>query len=194
VTVAPDTPQARLAAEDDELVERIRTGSAQAFEEIYNRYCDRVYRVAWSVCRDDGRAEDAVQEAFSSVWHNASSYRNARGSVAAWLLSTVRHRAIDVGRRNAKHASRRAREDLISSQHGTGDMAEGLVASESAMHLAVLLKRLPDAQREVIALAFYGQLTHADIASQLGLPEGTVKGRMRLGLQKLRTDIEQVGA
>jgi RNA polymerase sigma-70 factor (ECF subfamily) len=180
-----------LAREDGQLMKQIESGSAEAFKEIYARYRGRAYRVAQLVCRDDDRAEEAVQEAFTSIWRSRAVYRPQRGPVAVWLLSVVRYRAIDVARRNGSHATHRAGEDLIQFRLAPDNVVEQAVAREDAARLHALLKRLPDTQREVLALAYYGQLSHTEIAVALGLPTGTVKGRVRLGLQKLRADIEQ---
>lgn len=181
-----------VACDDAQLMTEIESGSSEAFEELYSRYCDRAFRLARWICRDAGRAEDAVQEAFLSVWRSRTTYRAQHGSVATWLLTVVRYRAIDVARRNGTHATRRAGEDLIEHHLVRGDVADEAVARADADRLYTVLDRLPQAQREVIALAFYGGLTHIQIATHLGLPTGTVKGRMRLGLRKLRADVEHV--
>lgn len=177
------------AVSDDLLMERMQAGSVDAFDELYDRFGDRAHRVAWSVCLDAGRAEDAVQEAFLSVWRSRARYRSQRGTVAAWLLSVVRHRAIDAQRRNEKHAARRAGDEQLGNHPAEDNVAHQVVERAEVRHLNTLLARLPDAQQEVITLAFYGQLTHMEIAEQLGLAPGTVKGRMRLGLHKLRNDL-----
>ncbi len=175
---------------DNRLMDEASAGSVAAFGELYDRYCARAYRVAMSVCCDDGCAQDAVQEAFVSIWKTSGSYRSQRGTVAAWLLSVVRHRAIDLARRNGTAAARRASESHLNDRRAADDVCEHALSREKANHLLGLLKQLPDVQREVITLAFYGQLTHTEIAQQLGLPTGTVKGRMRLGMHKLRAIIE----
>lgn len=180
--------------DDDKLMREIRTGSTIAFEELYDRYSDRAYRVARSVCYDSARAEDAVQEAFTSVWRNPSTYRPDRGTVAAWLLSGVRYKAIDVARQHRAHARRHAPAELLEDQRATEDVAARVMSLDGAERLRTLLKKIPDSQREVITLAFFGQLTHGEIAAHLQLPPGTIKGRMRLGLQKLKTHIDQQAA
>jgi RNA polymerase sigma-70 factor (ECF subfamily) len=109
-------------------------------------------------------------------------------------MTVVRYRALDAERRNVKHAAHRAEEATIALLPAPGDVGEQQAARSDAAGLQAVLERLPDLQREVITLAFYGQLTHAEIATHLELPSGTVKGRMRLGLQKLRTDIEHAEA
>jgi RNA polymerase sigma-70 factor (ECF subfamily) len=174
----------KLAAlEDPELM---AAGSVEAFGELYDRYSGHAYRVARAVCHDDGRAQDAVQDAFLSVWRNRASYQSQRGPVAAWLLTTVRHRAIDLMRVEGEHLARRADEDQIEAHAAPDDVAERVIHRDETDRLKATLAMLPDAQKEVITLAYYGQLSHTEIAAHLGLPSGTVKGRMRLGLQTLR--------
>ena len=179
--VGPD----RSALHDDQLMAAVKAGSVAAFNVLYERYCDRVYRVARSVCCNDGRAQDAVQEAFIAIWRTRANY-DERRTVAAWVLTVARHRAIDVARRNEPHAVRRAGDD--QDVPALGAIAEQVVADDQARDLLSALAELPDAQREVITLAAYGQLTHAEIAAQLNLPLGTVKGRMRLAVDRLRRD------
>ena len=180
--------------DDELLMAQVQTGSIGAFEELFERYRGRAYRVAWSVCHEEGRAEDAVQEAFVGLWGARAKYLPQRGSVAAWLLTAVRYRAIDVSRRDRKHSDRRVPERRIDLHVATDDVAEQAVAREEVHRLRVLLTQLPEAQREVVTLAFYWGLSHTEIATTLDLPAGTVKGRMRLGLQKLRTNIEKDAA
>ncbi len=188
--VAPHT----LARGDRELMDAVRGGSAEAFDELFERYCDRAYRVALAVCRDDGRAQDAVQEGFLSVWRSRDSYAPQAGSVAAWLLTVVRHRAIDIARSNGRHSARRDSDARLAAHPAPTDVSESVINGDDADRLRASLAMLPDAQAEVITLAFYGQLTHTEIAAQLGLPTGTVKGRMRLGLHRLRTSLDRASA
>ncbi len=170
-------------------MQEVKAGSEDAFGELYDRFSARAYRIARSVCHDQGGAEEAVQELFVSIWNSRNSYEPQRGSVAAWLLTIARYRAIDVARRNTNHSSRRAHEEELESLSAPGDVADRAVARTETHQMQALLSRLPDAQREVVTLAFYGQLTHIEIASQLKLPQGTVKGRMRLALHKLRDEL-----
>ena len=169
-------------------------GDVDSFVDLYDRYCDRAYRVARAVCRDNGRAEEAVQDGFLSVWNSRATYRPQQGTVAAWLLTVVRYRAIDIARRDRQHVSRRASETHLEDRAAFDDPFDTVATRDDAQRLHAALAMLPDAQAEVITLAFYGQLSHTEIAAHLGLPAGTVKGRMRLGLQKLRADIEHAVA
>jgi len=183
-----------LPFSDDDLMAQVSAGSAESFVDLYDRYCDRAYRVARSVCHDEGRAQEAVQEGFLAVWNGRANFRSQQGTVAAWLLTVVRYRAIDAARSNHRHASRRANDDQLTRRSPDEDPAETALRRDEAQRVRASLATLPDAQAEVITLAYYGQLTHTEIAAQLGLPRGTVKGRMRLGLQKLRADFVLVAA
>jgi RNA polymerase sigma-70 factor (ECF subfamily) len=173
-------------------MQEIARGSSQAFEELYHRFHARAYGVAWTVCRNHSLTEVAVQDGFMAIWRTADSYRAERGAVATWLLALVRNRAIDIVRESTKHARRRAGQERAVLYAVPDELADHVADREDAARLKALVQRLPDAQQEVIALAFYGQLTHAEIAARLHLPPGTVKGRMRLGLQKLRTSVDEV--
>ena len=179
------------ADSEKELMNQVSNGSVDAFEKLYDLYSDRAYRVALSVCREETQAQDAVQDAFLSIWKSRTSYREQRGTVAAWLLTAVRYRAIDLQRRDQKHATGRTHDDPVQEPPATDNVADEAVQRTEAERLRASLARLPDAQQEVITLAYYGQLTHTEIATQLGLPAGTVKGRMRLGLEKLRASIDR---
>lgn len=178
---------------DDRVMAEVKAGSADALGVLYDRYRDRAYAIARSVCRDDGRAEEAVQETFISIWMSRRAYE-PRGDVAPWVLTIARHRAIDIARRNRPHAAHRAGDEHLHGLPAPGSVAEYVQQRVEARSLEGLLAQLPDAQREVITLAFYGQLTHMEIAEHLQLPAGTVKGRMRLGLQRLRGEIQRVAS
>jgi RNA polymerase sigma-70 factor (ECF subfamily) len=181
-------------ATDNQLMSEVSAGSTGAFGELYDRFCHRAYGVAFSVCRDEGRAQDAVQEAFLSLWNSRASYRAQRGTAAAWLLTVVRYRAIDIARRDGNHTARWASEDRLDERPASDDVSDSVIQQDDADQLQGSLALLPDEQREVITLAYYGQLSHTEIATALGLPSGTVKGRMRLGLKKLRANIDQAAA
>ena len=119
--MSPTGTTAEVAIHDDDLLmSQVKGGSVEAFEELYERYSVRAYRVARSICHDQGHAEDAIQEAFLSIWNSCTAYQAQRGTVAAWLLTTVRYRAIDVARRDRKHAGRRA-GGHASRPLGSGD-------------------------------------------------------------------------
>lgn len=167
-------------------------GQVDAFDELYERYRHRAFRVARSVCHDREQAEDAVQEAFLTIWRSSANYSSERGTVAAWLLTVVRHRAIDLVRRS-RTADAECSETVGPVHHpDADDVDRQILQGEQHDHLQALLSLLPDAQTEVITLAFYGELSHTEIADRLKLPPGTVKGRMRLGMNKLRVSLPTI--
>ena len=167
-------------------MEKIGAGSVDAMSELYDRYCSRAFRVARSICHDHGRAEDAVQEAFVSIFKNRATYQARRGTVAAWVLRVVLNRAIDSCRVEAKHAGRRAGDEWLDGVAAPGDVVDEAGARIDAIRVRSALAALPRAQREAMTLAYYHGLTHDEIAERLGVPCGTVKGRIRLGKKKLR--------
>jgi len=170
---------------DETLMMRIQRNDPRAFEELYDRHRNAVFWLAVRILDDRGLAADATQEAFISLWRNREIYRPGRGQVKWWLLRIVRNRAIDLQRRN---------RDVVL--RGDGGLFELIVASDSIedevlalderRELAVRLEQLPSEQREVIELAYFAGLSHAEITQRLGVPLGTIKGRIRLALEKLR--------
>lgn len=163
----------------------VKEGSTAAFAVLYDRYSARAFRVVRAVCRDEDRAQDALQETFLSIWNSRATYVD-RGNVAPWVLRVARNRAVDVERRNGRHARHRAGAGLEDTLSCRVDVCEGVIAQARVRDLLSALDHLPEPQREVLVLAFHGQLTHAEIAECLDVPLGTVKGRIRLGLGHLR--------
>ncbi|MDQ6776922.1 MAG: sigma-70 family RNA polymerase sigma factor [Actinomycetota bacterium] len=187
------TPES-MAPGDRKLMAEASTGSVDAFGELYDRYSARAYRLALSVCHDHGRAQDAVHDAFLSIWKNRASYSAQRGTVATWLLTTVRYRAIDITRRSGNRPTPRVSDEVLENRPAPDDVYEQALRSDETQRLQASLALLPDTQQEVIILAYYGQLSHTEIATRLRLPVGTVKGRMRLGMDKLRVNIARDAA
>jgi RNA polymerase sigma-70 factor (ECF subfamily) len=170
-------------------MERVQADEPEAFGVLYDRFATRAHGLAFAISRNRTRAEDVVQEAFLSLWRTRARYDPVRGAVAAWVLATVRNRALDSLRRDGRHDSRRADgdgDDTTDRLTADGDVAAATVERDEAATLRGALATLPEAQRDVIALAYFGELSTSEIAAELELPLGTVKGRMRLGLQKLR--------
>jgi RNA polymerase sigma-70 factor, ECF subfamily len=141
--LSPAENNAELAMhEDDLLMSQVKGASVDAFEVLYDRYSARAYRVARSICHDQGHAEDAIQEAFLSLWKSRAAYQPQRSTVAAWLLTAVRCRAIDVARRDDKHTDRRAGEHTLTMHSTKGAIADQVANRDEANRLRVLLTRL----------------------------------------------------
>lgn len=178
---------------DEDLMQLVRDGEARAFEIVFDRHADAAFSLAYRMCGSRTRAEDVVQEAFLSLWRTGARYDSDRGSVRSWILGVVHNRAIDAFR----HASARIAPELDSdvadqmpSAEWTTDEVE---RRDEAQHVRSALGELPSDQRHVIELAYFGGFTHTEIARMLELPTGTVKGRMRLGLAKLRVSLNGMG-
>ena len=178
----------RLA--DEELIGRVEGRDADAFAVIFDRHGSAAYSLAYRMCGERELAEDVVQETFTSLWRGVGSYRAARGSLRSWLLAATRNRMIDAFRaRTAKQASDVPDEGLEAWLTDGSDTFAQASARDEARAIRVALSELPQEQRTVIELAFFAGLSHSEIAARLGLPSGTVKGRMRLGLTKLRASL-----
>lgn len=173
---------------DNELLAEMQAGSTAAFGELYARYRQPAYRVARLVCPDSARAEEAVQEAFSSIWNARATYRPERPSAGAWVLTVVRRRAIDIARRDAQYDAHRVSDALLERQPAPGDVAQETLERDDAARLQARLDRLPDVQRQAIELAFRHALSQTEIAELLGAPLGTVKARIRRGLHALQQE------
>jgi RNA polymerase sigma-70 factor, ECF subfamily len=172
------------------LMREVQSGSRTALGELYGRLAPSAYRTAMSVCHERSCAEDAVQDAFVSMWVSRCSYHAERGTVVHWAMSIVRHRASYLAQHGSMIRGAGAGTTPPPARAVVEDVPSALDARAEAERLRQLLARLPRAQRQVIELAFFASLTHAEIADRLDLPPGTVKGRMRLGLRKLRSEFD----
>lgn len=178
-------------AVDADLMRRVQADDVSAFEQLYNRHAHHAYRLARSVCGRTDRAEEAVQEAFLSIWRRRDRFQPGAGSVRVWSMSIVRQAAIDLLRYDAAAKRPALVEEPIDPPNPQLDSVIDIVVARSECKaLRAALARLPEAQAEVIGLAFFGELTHTEVAEQLQLPPGTVKGRIRLGLKKLRGELK----
>jgi RNA polymerase sigma-70 factor (ECF subfamily) len=187
---AAGSPAALRRCSDGELIELAREGNPDAFEVIYDRHCSAAYSLAHRICGAGGAAEDAVQEAFLSVWRGRGRYNAARGEVRSWLLGIVHHSAIDRLRRSGVHDRRRASSEGIEERLEAPERTDTeLEQREQVDEVRQALAKLPEEQRIVIELAYFDGLTHTQIATKLEQPVGTIKGRMRLGLLKLHTQL-----
>jgi RNA polymerase sigma-70 factor (ECF subfamily) len=181
----------RLA--DEELMPRIGEKDPGAFEVFYDRHGGVAYSLAYRIVGERGAAEDVVQEAFISIWRSGARYDRARGSVRSWMLGIVRNRAIDALRSKAGRAPKLDFDDDAVLEHRPSEEltdAEAL-RRETAHELRGALGELPSEQSKVIELAYFGGFSHSEIAAMLEVPLGTVKGRMRLGLEKIRGELAE---
>ena len=174
---------------DDALLSSLAARDLGALAALYDRYGRLAYSLAYRILGESEAAEDVVQDAFLSAWRGAGSYRRERGNPRAWLLSIVHHRAVDILRR--KTTFRPAPLEMAESQPSDDDTA--LAAEKNVEHRTVrdALEALPQAQRRTIELAYFGGYTHVELSELMGVPLGTVKGRMRIGLQKMRRALER---
>ena len=183
-----DRPLERLA--DEELLEQLARSDEGALAELYDRFGGVAYGLALRIVRDETLAQDAVQEAFLTVWRSAGTFVPARARPSTWILTLVHRRAVDIVRRE----QRRRGEPLDESLHGTG----GAAAEEASLRfdrriVQDALERLPAEQRDAVQLAYYGGLTQSEIAERLGEPLGTIKSRTFAGLTRLRQLLREAG-
>ena len=165
----------------------MRQGDARAFEIIYERHASAAFSLAYRMVGTRSAAEDVTQEAFVAIWRSGSRYDRARGSVRTWVLGIVHHRGIDALRRSFVHERRRASDEGLEETLETGERTDVEAARhEEAATVRAALGHLPSEQSQVIELAYFGGFPHTEIATMLDTPVGTVKGRMRLGLEKMR--------
>jgi RNA polymerase sigma-70 factor (ECF subfamily) len=181
----------RLA--DEELMPLIGDKDPEAFEVFYDRHGGVAYSLAYRIVGEKAAAEDVTQEAFISVWRSGARFDRTRGSVRSWMLSIVRNRAIDALRSKAGKAPKLTfDDDAILEQRPSGELTEEeAMRRETATEVRGALGELPGEQSKVIELAYFGGFTHSEIARMLGVPLGTVKGRMRLGLEKIRGEMAE---
>lgn len=180
----------RLA--DEDLMSVVEHKDSTAFEILYDRHGGSAYSLAYRILGDRTAAEDITQEAFLSLWRSGARYDRARGSVRTWLLGIVRNRAIDLLRRDVVQAPRLTWHGELPERETVTERTDvQALRHESARELRRALEILPADQMKVIELAYFGGLTHAQISDMLGMPLGTVKGRMRLGMEKMRSRLAE---
>jgi RNA polymerase sigma-70 factor, ECF subfamily len=202
VADTPDTPDRRGRAQrgpvggrgsdppDVQIIQRVVAGDQQALGELYDRWSKPAFSLARRVCADEGLAEDVVQEVFIAFWREPGRFDPARGAFGSWLLTLVHHKAVDAVRRE----SAIRRRTVPAAEDGEEwSVAPGPGADQAALGALVAgqvrdaLGRLPNEQREALALAYYGGYTQREVATLTGVPLGTVKSRMFTGVQRLRS-------
>jgi RNA polymerase sigma-70 factor (ECF subfamily) len=176
--------------DDAALAAQLAGGDRKALDRLYLAHRAAAFAVAYAIVRDPCAAEDVVHDAFLRAWRSVASYQSARGPLRSWLLTIVRNTAIDQvrARGTALRHQPRLHQDLVDADVAN-DVAEAVAEAADARRLRVGLDSLPVEQRQALELAFFAGLTHAEIAARTGAPLGTVKGRVRLGLRRLRQDL-----
>ena len=183
------------ALRDEELMDRLESRDLGAFEALYDRYGDLVYSVSLRVVGDTYVAEDVTQDVFMRVWRRPEQFDLRRGKFVTWLLSVARNRSIDHRRslsRRLRHEALPAieeEEDVLPSEDARDDPALATVLSDERAAVRRALEVLPPEQKLAITLAYFGGMTQQEIANKLGQPLGTVKTRIRLGMQKMRGNL-----
>lgn len=171
---------------DADLLRSIQRGDQEAVAALYDRYSGIAYGLAFRITNDGTLAEDVVQEAFVSVWQQAGRFNPDRGQVRSWLLTIVHHKAVDAVRRRTGRSERTLPEgpdEFVATQGRPAEIAEWAMEA-AAVREAV--KRIPEDQRRTVEMAYFEGITHVEIAERMGVPLGTVKSRLRIGLEKMR--------
>jgi RNA polymerase sigma-70 factor (ECF subfamily) len=177
--------------DDNELALQLRDGQTEAMEALFDRYGSLAYGLAYRMLSDVGAAEDVVQDAFLLVWRNARAFDADKGNLRGWLLTIVRNRAIDRLRRT--RGTQQSSLELQQPEANSPDVWQTVSTELTRQDVREALSRLPEAQRQTLELAYFGGFTHSEIAQKLNVPLGTVKGRMRIGLEKVRSFLQGRG-
>jgi RNA polymerase sigma-70 factor, ECF subfamily len=177
---------------DEALVALVARGDETALGELYDRVGRIAYGLAMRVLRDEGLAEDAVQEGFLNVWRNAAAFRAERAKASTWILTLVHRRAVDIVRREDRRRASALPDAAAAELKDPGaetDEAAWLRFERERVQAA--LGKLPDTQREALELAYYGGFSQSELAERLGVPLGTIKSRMHTGLARLRELLDE---
>jgi RNA polymerase sigma-70 factor (ECF subfamily) len=183
------------AVADEDLMRRAHMGDASAFGVIFDRHGGAAFSLAYRMCGRQAMAEDIVQDAFLSLWRGGARYQAARGSVRSWVLGAIHHKAIDSFRHETATSGRDVNDEPAAERIPARERPDlQIERRDDARQVRGALERLPAEQRRVIELAYFGGFTHTQIADMLELPAGTVKGRMRLGLTRMRASLGELAA
>jgi RNA polymerase sigma factor (sigma-70 family) len=180
--------------QDGQLVQLVAEKDADALEVLYERYGKVAYSLARRILTDEVLAQDVVQEVFLSLWRDAQRFDAGRGTLATYLLSMTHHRAVDVVRREENLRRRRTSDEVLEFRPDPNPGVEAEAeAAERRSEVRAALAQLPPAQREALALAYFGGYTQREVAALVGVPLGTVKTRMAAGMRKLQQALREAG-
>ena len=183
------------AARDRRLVRRIEAGDEEAFRSLFATYAPSAMALAVRVVRQTQLAEEIVQEAFLTLWRTPGIFDERRGSVKAWLMTMVHHRAVDAVRR--EEAQRRRSDEMVGgireeTDDPTDAVVEAVAAPAERDAVRTALRSLPDDQREVLELMYFEGLSQSQVAARTGAPLGTVKSRALLGMRRMRSMVDEL--
>jgi RNA polymerase sigma-70 factor (ECF subfamily) len=179
---------------DAELLRRVAAGDEEAFAQIYDRFSTGLYSLVLKMMHDEKEAEDVLQEGFAHVWRRASTYDPARSGAFTWAVMIFRHKAIDRlrVRQRRERLLERATAEAAHFPENDHESALAPALRERQAQVRAALAQIPDDQKQAVELAFFGGLTHEQIAEKLAAPLGTIKARIRRGLLRLRDSLQEV--
>jgi len=179
-----ETPQDDKAAVDAAAVARVANGDAVALNELYDRYGKIIYSFAYRQTRDTTLSEECVQDVFVTLWRRAADFDPTRAKLTTWLFVVARNRAIELGRQKNRRPELR---DDLEPVGSAPDPADLVAVTDESQRVAEAMAELPEDQLAVLRLSYFDGLSHSEISEVIGIPLGTVKGRMRLALERLRS-------
>ncbi|MCI0811572.1 MAG: sigma-70 family RNA polymerase sigma factor [Chloroflexi bacterium] len=178
---------------DEVLLQLLQVGNESALGALYDRYGKSAYSLAFRMLGDVHAAEDAVQEAFINIWRRAGSFSTARGTARTWIMAVVHHRSIDIGRKRRGIAPRELPLEFERLPENPSDTWSEVSNTLDGELLKRCLQQIPEDQRIAIELAYFEGYTQREISELKGIPLGTVKGRIRIGMAKLRKILQELG-
>lgn len=173
------------------LAARLAAGDDRALADVFDQLASSVYGGALRVLGNGSAAQDVVQDVFVELWRHPDRYDPAAGSLRTYLMVLARHRAVDVMRSELRRVARQERHYRLSPAHSPGSAGDEVLAAETASVVRAAVQLLPDGQRRVVELAYFEGLTCREVASAMGIPEGTAKSRLRLAMAKLETVLDR---
>ncbi len=181
-----DNSRKYLTLADEDLISMVSDEDPEAFAALYDRHSRAAYSLGYRIMGQRQTSEDLVQEVFLKVWRSAASYRAERGSVRTWILSIVHHRGIDQLRATSSRQRTKDRFEASAEKYQPSEAFAETWRNSQRDQVREALKTLPPEQLKVLDLAYFSGYTHVEISELMELPLGTVKGRMRLGLKKIK--------
>jgi len=180
-----------VGGNDALLAARLAAGDDHALAEIFDRLAPAVHGGALRVLGDGAAAQDVVQEVFVHLWSHPDRYDPAAGSLRSYLIVLARHRAVDVLRSELRRVARQERSYRLTGEQPARSACEEAMATQAAGLVRDAVRGLPDSQRRVIELAYFGGLSYREVARTVGIPEGTAKSRLRLALARLEAALDR---